>query len=156
MVKISGPNGQINFLGGNKFLLKGENVTKDFDEVSMICGGSGITPMYQIIQHVLADEKSSLKLHLMFFNVTKEDILLKKELAELNGQKRISIKYSLDKPDEDWDGYVGFFRQEMAEESLPQASARHLAMLCGPPRMVVDSERTLLKMGFAEENVHTF
>ena len=46
----------------------------------MIAAGSGITPVYQIIQHLLEEIDHKFSISLIFLNVVEEDILLRKEL----------------------------------------------------------------------------
>ncbi|GFY98088.1 NADH:cytochrome B5 reductase 1 [Actinidia rufa] len=43
----------------------------------MLAGGSGITPMFQVARAILENPKDMTKVHLIYANVTYEDILLK-------------------------------------------------------------------------------
>ncbi|GFY81208.1 NADH:cytochrome B5 reductase 1 [Actinidia rufa] len=43
----------------------------------MLAGGSGITPMFQVTRAILENPKDKTKVHLIYANVTFEDILLK-------------------------------------------------------------------------------
>ncbi|KAF2288141.1 hypothetical protein GH714_004632 [Hevea brasiliensis] len=43
----------------------------------MLAGGSGITPMFQVARAILENPKDKTKVHLIYANVTYEDILLK-------------------------------------------------------------------------------
>ncbi|KAE8660052.1 NADH--cytochrome b5 reductase 1 [Hibiscus syriacus] len=43
----------------------------------MIAGGSGITPMFQVARAILENPKDTTNVHLIYANVTYEDILLK-------------------------------------------------------------------------------
>lgn len=45
----------------------------------MIAGGSGVTPMWQIMQAIDANPADKTKAVLVFGNVTEADILLRKE-----------------------------------------------------------------------------
>ena len=47
----------------------------------MIAGGTGITPMLQIIRAILKNPIDMTKINLIYANVNEEDILLKKELS---------------------------------------------------------------------------
>ncbi|KAK3405285.1 hypothetical protein EUGRSUZ_K01543 [Eucalyptus grandis] len=49
----------------------------------MIAGGSGITPMFQVARAILENPKDKTKVHLIYANVTSEDILLREELDGL-------------------------------------------------------------------------
>lgn len=54
-------------------------VANQFESISLIAGGSGITPMYQIMQEIDSNPSDKTKATLIFGNVTEEDILLRKE-----------------------------------------------------------------------------
>lgn len=61
-VKIKGPKGKFKY-------------TSDLaDHFLMIAGGTGITPMYQIIKASLADESDATQLRLIYANVNEDDI----------------------------------------------------------------------------------
>lgn len=48
--------------------------------IGMIAGGTGITPMLQIIRAVLRNKDDKTVMWLIFANQTEEDILLREEL----------------------------------------------------------------------------
>ena len=54
--------------------------------VSMIAGGTGITPMLQLVRAVFRDPEDETRLSLLFANQTEEDILLRKELEEVQAE----------------------------------------------------------------------
>ena len=49
----------------------------------MIAGGTGITPILQVIKAVLRDLEDKTKLSLIFGNLSKDDILLYEELKAM-------------------------------------------------------------------------
>lgn len=65
-------------------------------------GGTGITPMLQIIRQVTRDPKDETHLSLLFANQTEEDILLRDELedAAKNHPDQVKIWYTVDRPSE--------------------------------------------------------
>jgi cytochrome-b5 reductase len=82
----------------------------------MIAGGTGITPMLQIIKAIQRGRAAgdNTEVDLIFANVNPEDILLREELDELNMKdKGIRVYYVLNNPPEKWDGGVGFVTAEM-------------------------------------------
>ena len=82
----------------------------------MIAGGTGITPMLQIIRAVIRGRPTGDKteIDLIFANVNKEDILLKEDLDQLAKEDQgFRIHYVLNNPPEGWDGGVGFVTPEM-------------------------------------------
>ncbi|KAA0195480.1 NADH-cytochrome b5 reductase [Fasciolopsis buskii] len=66
----------------------------------MICGGSGITPMFQLISHILNDKKDFTKLALIFANRTEGDILLRDELEDFGGKypDQFKLWYTVTEP----------------------------------------------------------
>lgn len=43
----------------------------------MLAGGTGITPMFQLIRRVFEDHADPVRLYLLYANKTEEDILLR-------------------------------------------------------------------------------
>ena len=80
---FTGPKGRLEYKGCGSFKIDGikkSDPTRDIDhvtEIGMIAGGSGITPMWQIIQDVFQNcQNDKTKIHLLFANKTEGDILL--------------------------------------------------------------------------------
>lgn len=103
----------------------------------MLAGGSGITPMFQVARAILENPNDKTKVHLIYANVTFEDILLKEELDGLatNYPDRFKIYYVLNQPPEVWDGGVGFVSKEMIQAHLPPPAQDIKILRCGPPPM---------------------
>ncbi|THH27932.1 hypothetical protein EUX98_g6261 [Antrodiella citrinella] len=120
----------------NKFEYK----ANQFEEVGMIAGGSGITPMYQILEHALASPENKTKFTLIFANVTPADILLKAEFDALAKAHpdTLRVVYTLDKPEGTWDGETGFIGKEMVKKYVAPASLgdKVKVFICGPPGQV--------------------
>lgn len=80
-VDFRGPSGLITYEEKGRFLVRAEKkakpVPRTVKHVGMIAGGTGITPMLQIITHVLKHEDDPTQLSLLFANQTEEDILLR-------------------------------------------------------------------------------
>ena len=102
-------------------------------EIGMIAGGTGITPMLQIVRAALKNPLDRTKLSLVYANVNAEDILLKKELDELAAKhaNRFRVYYVLNNPPPSWDGGVGFVSKEMIEKHMPPTDANIKVLLCG-------------------------
>ena len=86
-VDVRGPSGLLVYRGRGKFNIKedkkGEGKDVVVRQVSMIAGGTGITPMLQIIRAVFRDPEDTTQLSLLLANQTEDDILLRKELEEV-------------------------------------------------------------------------
>lgn len=137
-IRVRGPKGQFKYTPGM------------VSEFSMISGGTGITPMYQIITHILYNVKDSTKINLIYANVNFEDILLKNELDELakTHKDRFSIYYVLNNPPAAWNGGVGFVSKEMIEEKLHKHQDGKQLLICGPPPMVTAMKKHLGELNF--------
>ncbi|XP_057948140.1 NADH--cytochrome b5 reductase 1-like isoform X2 [Malania oleifera] len=103
----------------------------------MLAGGSGITPMFQVARAILENPKDKTKVHLIYANVTFEDILLKEELDGLasNYPNRFTVYYVLNQPPDVWNGGVGFVSKEMIQAHCPAPAPDIKILRCGPPPM---------------------
>lgn len=101
-IRIKGPKGHFIYT---------PNMVKAF---GMIAGGTGITPMLQIIRAILRNPDDKTQVDLIFANVNAGDILLKDELDELvQIHDNFRVHYVLNSPPEGWSGGVGFVTADM-------------------------------------------
>ncbi|CAI2354013.1 unnamed protein product [Caenorhabditis sp. 36 PRJEB53466] len=141
-ISFRGPQGNIIYKGHGLFSIradkKAEPKERVFKQISMIAGGTGITPMLQVIAAILRDPTDSTKIRLLFANQTEEDILCRKELDELAEQHpdRFRAWYTVDRPPAVWKYSSGFINDEMIKANLFAPSADSAVLLCGPPPMI--------------------
>jgi len=104
-------------------------------EIVMIAGGTGITPMYQVVNELLQHKEDKTNLTLIYSNSTAKDILMKERLDELAAKHpNFSVKYLVTKPAKgEWKGETGRFDANKAKQWLPKPSDDTLVMVCGPP-----------------------
>ncbi|KAM0255266.1 hypothetical protein ACHAQJ_005921 [Trichoderma viride] len=140
---------------GDKVLFRGPKGAMRYKKglckkIGMIAGGTGITPMYQLIRAICEDDADTTEISLIYANRTEEDILLRKELDTFakNYPKNLKIWYMLDQPPQKWPYGKGFVTQAVMASKLPEASPDTKAMLCGPPGMVNASKKALVALGF--------
>jgi len=92
-------------------------------KIAMIAGGSGVTPMLQIIHEVLKNPNDKTELTLIFGNQTSQDILLKERLDKFQSQyKNFKVHYIIDKAEPGWKGPVGYITDDFAKKILPPPS----------------------------------
>lgn len=141
-IDIRGPSGRFIYLGKGQFSIKPDNksppVVHTVKKVGMIAGGTGITPMFQLIKHVLKDPTDEMEMFLLFANQTEDDILLRKELEALASahDDRFKLWYTVDRPGPDWHYSSGFISAEMISDHLPSPSEEAFILMCGPPPMI--------------------
>lgn len=92
--------------------------------IGMIAGGTGITPMLQVIRAILEDPSDKTKISLIFANVNLEDILLKEvfDRLALDHPDQLTVYYVLNNPPSNWAGGVGFVSKEMIKKYCPAPS----------------------------------
>nr|KYP51631.1 NADH-cytochrome b5 reductase 1 [Cajanus cajan] len=98
----------------------------------MLAGGSGITPMFQLIRAILENPKDKTKVHLVYANVTVDDILLK--VASLRFIKMFDI-FHMWQPPREWNGGIGFISKEIIKSHCPEPAPDIQILRCGPPPM---------------------
>ncbi|TXT12932.1 hypothetical protein VHUM_01333 [Vanrija humicola] len=139
-MKVRGPKGKFNY-------------TRDLaPHLLMLAGGSGITPMYQIIQSSILDPRDKTEIDLIYANVNEDDILLRKELDTLaeRSNGRLRVYYVLNNAPENWAGGIGFVTKEMIDERKHSAGipAGGKVLLCGPPPMLNAMKAHLTAIGY--------
>ncbi|KAK4190126.1 putative NADH-cytochrome b5 reductase [Podospora australis] len=138
-IRVKGPKGAFVYT---------PNMVRHF---GMIAGGTGITPMLQVVRAIIRGRKAGdvTQVDLIFANVTKEDILLKEDLDALAQEdKGFRVHYVLDKPPQGWEGGVGYVTAEMITKWLPKPADDVKLLLCGPPPMVSGLKKTAETLGF--------
>jgi cytochrome-b5 reductase len=138
VAEIRGPKGEMKY---HKNLVK---------ELGMIAGGTGITPMFQIIRRICEDPRDDTKTTLVYANKTEEDILLRKELDDFASKyEQFKIHYVLSSPDEKWQGPKGRVSKDMVEKWLPAPAGMDTKVLvCGPDAMMESMVGMLEERGF--------
>jgi cytochrome-b5 reductase len=135
-----------------------------FERGLCIAGGSGITPMWQLIKHSLDQPEDKTKWTLIFSNVSEQDIceslvasklltkVLRKEWDELASKHsdRLKVNYVLDKGPRGWkgecpdcagecsrSGETGFVTAPIISKLFPRQEGEKVkAFVCGPPPQV--------------------
>ncbi|KAF8912843.1 NADH-cytochrome b5 reductase [Gymnopilus junonius] len=125
------------------------------NHLSLIAGGTGISPMIQVIRAALRNPFDRTTVTLIYANVNEEDILLKDDLEELQDVNELKFKifYVLNNPPPGWKGGVGFVTKEHIKEHLPNPAATDSKILiCGPPPMVSAMKKNLEELKYPVPN----
>uniref|UniRef100_A0A0K0ECW1 NADH-cytochrome b5 reductase n=2 Tax=Strongyloides stercoralis TaxID=6248 RepID=A0A0K0ECW1_STRER len=162
-IDFRGPQGLIVYDGCGKFSVcpkknSPPNVKK-FKEIGLIGGGSGITPLYQIIKSVLKNPNDMTKMYLLYANQSENDILLREEFDSFakDYPHKFSVWYTVDKANNEWKYSTGFINEEMIKKYLPPPSKDNGILMCGPPPMIEFAcLPNLEKVGHDSENLLRF
>lgn len=156
-IEVKGPTGEIKYMGQGKFMI--EEKEHRFRNVSLVLGGSGITPGYQLIAHVLrakdhGEGEDHTKLKVIDANKTEDDILLRSELDQLakDHPDQFEITHVLSKPGDDWKGEKGHVTKEQLKKYIFGPEEGNVALLCGPPTMIQKAVLPALEeLGYKED-----
>ncbi|XP_014677277.1 PREDICTED: NADH-cytochrome b5 reductase 3-like isoform X2 [Priapulus caudatus] len=162
-VDVRGPSGKLMYCGRGGFSVRGEKGKPRYmihtRKLGMIAGGTGITPMLQLVRQIFKDPGDKTKCWLLYANQTEDDILLRNELEEVQraNPDRFHLWYTLDKSTEGWQYSTGFVNAEMIVEHLPPPGDDTLVLMCGPPPMVnFACIPNLDKLGYAVKNRYSY
>lgn len=95
-------------------------IANQFDHVYGIAGGTGITPIWQLMQAIDHNPSDKTKVTLLYSNQSEKDILLKEQFDRMAKDKpdQFKIVYAVDKPEGDWKGLKGYLNGELARHKL--------------------------------------
>lgn len=151
-VEVRGPTGEITYSGNGNFTIEGKNMS--FQRITLILGGSGITPGYQLIARILGSKDDDTQIAVIDANKSEADILLKDELSEFQDkhEKQFRIEHVLSHPSDEWKGKKGHVNGDVIREvGFPPAEGS-LSLLCGPPAMIQKAALpALTEWGYVEE-----
>jgi len=141
--------------------------------VVLIAGGTGITPMYQLMRAIFRNPEDKTRVTLVFGNISEEDILLKQELSDLENTypQRFHTMYLVEKKSM-WPSRAmhGRVTKQLLEMVLPEpGSGNSMIFVCGPPGMYKaisgvknspsdqgEVEGMLKELGYKKEEVYKF
>ena len=160
-IMMRGPRGELDYQGCGAFSIvhglgkKQEVKQYKVKRLGMIAGGTGITPMLQVIRAIIKNPADTTEVWLVFCNQTEGDILLRKELEALP-KNRFHLWYMLDRPPADWKFGTGFIQEDTLRDHLPPPDAETMIFNCGPPPMVKSAADKLVKLGYQESQFFNF
>ncbi|KAK3749406.1 hypothetical protein QZH41_015871, partial [Actinostola sp. cb2023] len=165
-VDIRGPAGKLVYKGrgeiGIKESLRKPEVIRRAKNLGLIAGGTGITPMLQIIAAIVKDPEDTTHVSLLFANQTERDILVRDMLEDLVKKEgrggRFDLWYTLDRPPADgWKYSSGFISADMIQDYLPAPGPDTQILMCGPPPMInYACIPSLDKLGYTTDMYYAF
>ncbi len=118
-----------------------------------IAGGIGLAPLHSVINYVRANRKDYGHVDILYGSRSADDLVDYDEIKnEWIGEEDMNVYITIDRPQEGWDGHVGFvpaYLKELAFE--PNCTA----IICGPPIMIKFVLQALIEMGFDKTQVYT-
>ena len=105
--------------------------------LGLIAGGTGITPMWQIIESIMRDNTDKTMVTLLYCNSTEADILLRPQLDEMAKKHptRFEVYHTVSKPKPGWRGWRGRISEQMLYGIMPPPTELTLMVTCCPPAL---------------------
>lgn len=141
-------------------------------QIGMVAGGTGITPMLQVVDAILANPADNTQVTLVYANVSESDIILKDKIDALAAKHpNFKVYYLIDKvgSSSKWTQGVGYVTASLLAKTMPPPSDDSLVMVCGPPGMMaaVSGDKApdksqgpltglLKQLGYSEQQVYKF
>lgn len=142
-IDVRGPSGRLIYKRDGLFEIRVDKKTpptiKKIKKIGMIAGGTGITPMFQLVKDICKNTNDETKMSLIFANQSENDILLREELEEYrkNHPEKFDLWFTIDKSVlPDWQYDVGFVNEDMLSKHMPAPGDDTLILMCGPPPMI--------------------
>ncbi|ORC86087.1 putative NADH-cytochrome b5 reductase [Trypanosoma theileri] len=190
MMEMRGPIGRFEYLGNGQYTLKdpssGKHTQHHTNVFTMVAGGTGITPLLQLIRAIMRSPEDPTRVFLVNANRTEADILLREELDACAKDPRIHVWYTLsgDSP-AGWKYSTGHITEAILREHVPVLNEKNndnkdnnednkedkeeekkkkknnngnvFAVMCGPPMMLRQAVKpNLERLGYTAENMFEF
>ncbi|CAH8509638.1 unnamed protein product [Schistosoma turkestanicum] len=162
-IDVRGPAGKLEYKGCGLFHIKSDlrsppNPVK-VKRVNMICGGSGITPMFQLLSHILQSKNDTTQIAMIFANLTEKDIILRDELESFRDKypNHFRLWYTVNEAPERWTYSTGHVNEQMLQEHIYPSKEDTLTLICGPPPFIEFAcLPSLAKLNYPKNLIHVF
>ena len=130
-------------------------VEEDFKgkDLLFIAGGIGLAHLRCVINYVRHYRSNYGKVVIVYGARSKDDLVDIEEIqTEWVNEPNTEVYLTIDRPQDGWDGHVGFVPSYVKELGL---DPNMTAVLCGPPIMIKFTLQGLLELGFDKSRVYT-
>ncbi|WP_254561262.1 ferredoxin--NADP reductase [Dyadobacter diqingensis] len=127
-------------------------------DIVLIGAGSGITPLFSILKHVLSSEPDD-KVTLLYANRNESSTLFMEQIAiwEKLFPERLRVIHIHSQPSDHWNGIRGRINntrlEQMISRSLSYGPENARFFICGPFELMRSAEITLHYMGFGKDKI---
>ncbi|KAI1499351.1 nitrate reductase [Biscogniauxia marginata] len=165
---FKGPVGKFEYLGRGQCAISGRQ-RRSVKRFVMVCGGSGVTPIFQVLRAVMGDPADPTACLVLDGNRAEGDILCREELDRLAAANahRCRLLYTLSRPGPSWAGLRGRLGRELFEREVgpPRRGAddgegagegEDLVLICGPEALEKSVREIFTGMGWSEDDLLFF
>ncbi|MBR6796225.1 MAG: FAD/NAD(P)-binding protein [Clostridia bacterium] len=135
---------------GNGFPVEGALKGKD---LLFIAGGIGLAPLRSVINYCRHFRSNYGIIDVVYGARSKDDFVDYEEIEnEWKKEDGMKVHLTIDRPQENWDGHVGFVPAFVKELGFDTTKT---VILCGPPIMIKLTLEELIKLGFENTQIFT-
>lgn len=135
---------------GNGFPVDDALAGKD---LLFIAGGIGLAPLHSVINYCRHYRDRYGKIDIVYGSRSKQDLVDFPEIEnEWCKEAGIQVHLTIDQPQDDWDGHVGFVPNFVKELNFDTSKT---VLMCGPPVMIKFTLAGLTELGFSREQIYT-
>ena len=121
------------------------------DGLLFVAGGTGIAPLRSMLVERLS-RPSTIPIALVYSARSPEEFAFYEELDALRVAGRIRAYFTVTRePDASWPGRRGRIDVGLLREALPSATSH--CLICGPQRLVADTQQLLKQLGVPEDRM---
>ena len=143
MITVRGPYGR-------NFPVYDELLGKD---LLFVAGGIGLAPLRSVINYVRDNRDKFGTVDIVYGSRSKADLVDYNEIVtEWMNTDGFNVHLTIDNPQDDWDGHVGFVPNYVKELN---PDLKKTVLMCGPPIMIKFTLAGLMDLGFKKEQVYT-
>ena len=143
MITVRGPYGR-------NFPVYDELLGKD---LLFVAGGIGLAPLRSVINYVRDNRDKFGTVDIVYGSRSKSDLVDYNEIVtEWMNTEGFNVHLTIDNPQDDWDGHVGFVPNYVKELN---PDLKKTVLMCGPPIMIKFTLAGLMDLGFKKEQVYT-
>ncbi|QDS71006.1 hypothetical protein FKW77_007843 [Venturia effusa] len=154
-IDFKGPIGKFRYLGKGDCDINGQK--RHVKQFFMICGGSGVTPIFQVFRAVMQDKEDKTRCVVLNGNRLVEDILCRKDLDMLasDNVEKCKLIYTLTQAPESWEGLRG----RIGPSLLKEHASKHdesMVLICGPEALELAAHKALNDLGWDDKDIMFF
>ena len=143
MITVRGPYGR-------NFPVYDELLGKD---LLFVAGGIGLAPLRSVINYVRDNRDKFGTVDIVYGSRSTADLVDYNEIVtEWMNTDGFNVHLTIDNPQDDWDGHVGFVPNYVKELN---PDLKKTVLMCGPPIMIKFTLAGLMDLGFKKEQVYT-
>jgi nitrate reductase (NAD(P)H) len=158
-VDFKGPTGKFEYLGRGICSISGAQ--RNVKRFIMVSGGSGITPIFQVLRAVMKDADDPTQCLVLNGNRIEQDILCRQELDQMlvGNENKYRLLNTLSKPAATWTSLrgridEGFLQREVG--ACKNTNGEDMVLICGPEAMEKSVQSILKDMGWKDQDILFF